>query len=78
MRASAEVKMLCKLFCLQKHRDKMLRSRLETHIKEHTSREQLESALEAVTCYNVPDLGERGRAREKLAQYWDVKTGKNG
>ncbi|XP_052281041.1 hillarin-like [Dreissena polymorpha] len=57
----------------EKHRDKMLRTRLQHHISSNTSQRELEDALEMFTCYNVPDQGERKRAALKLKHYWDVK-----
>ncbi|XP_052796217.1 lim and transglutaminase domain protein ltd-1-like isoform X1 [Mya arenaria] len=58
----------------RKHRDKMLRARLERHLETHTSRKELQAALDALDLYNVPDKGERKRADVKIKQYWEVKT----
>lgn len=57
----------------EKIRDKMLRTRIEYHIANHTTQQELEDALDVFQCYNVPDQGERQKAKEKLTQYWEVK-----
>ncbi|KAL4227510.1 hypothetical protein ACF0H5_012954 [Mactra antiquata] len=57
----------------EKYRDRMIRSRLEHHIVNHTSEQALEDAIEVFKCYNVPDNGELQRADDKLKQYWKTK-----
>ncbi|XP_045156683.2 lim and transglutaminase domain protein ltd-1-like isoform X2 [Mercenaria mercenaria] len=57
----------------EKHRDKMLRNRLEHNIKNHTSERALQDAIEVFRCYTVPDHGEIKQGEEKLKQYWEVK-----
>ena len=63
-------------FHFQKHRDKMIRTRLEYHTNHHTSERELKDALEMFDCYNVPDHGEKKRAIYKQKNYWEVKKGK--
>lgn len=57
----------------EKYRDRMLRARLEHHIKEHTSEQALEDAIEAFVCFTVPDHGELRQAHDKLKHYWEIK-----
>ncbi|XP_060601555.1 lim and transglutaminase domain protein ltd-1-like [Ruditapes philippinarum] len=57
----------------EKHRDKMLRNRLEYHIKNHTTEAALIDALDVYKCYNVPDHGEFVQGQDKLKQYWEIK-----
>ena len=59
----------------QKHRDRMIRRRLEHHIVHHTSEKELKDALGTFDCYNVPDQGEKKRAVYKLKNYWEIKKG---
>ena len=53
----------------------MIRERLEHNLNNHTSEKELKDAVDMFNCYNVPDNGEKKKAKEKLTQYWEIKKG---